>query len=82
MFTSHELFVKYDTDKDNHLTMNDVARAFYEISKKTTSLPAVSRRKPFVDHLLMISSRPLKWRRNRVNTSARNSPVFRSSMIP
>lgn len=38
----HDLFIKYDTDHDNQLSMNDVARAFYEISKKTTSLPAVS----------------------------------------
>lgn len=38
---SHDLFIKYDTDKDNHLSLNDVARAFYEISKKITSLPAV-----------------------------------------
>ncbi|KAJ9116143.1 hypothetical protein QFC20_000822 [Naganishia adeliensis] len=38
----HDLFIKYDTDKDNHLSLNDVARAFYEISKKITTLPATA----------------------------------------
>lgn len=53
-FVSHDLFIKYDTDKDNQLSLNDVARAFYEISKKITSLPAVSRFSSTVLHKALI----------------------------
>jgi NADH dehydrogenase len=38
-----ELFNEYDKDKDDKLSLNECAAMFESLSKKVTSLPAVSR---------------------------------------
>ena len=36
-----ELFERYDTDKDNSISLNELALLLQEISSKITTLPAV-----------------------------------------
>lgn len=39
---ARELFQLYDTDADNNLSLNEVARLLEDIGRKITSLPAAS----------------------------------------
>lgn len=38
---SREVFDKYDKDKDESLSLNEVAALFMDVSRKCTTLPAV-----------------------------------------
>lgn len=46
--TRRDIFVESDTDKDNILTLNEVAAAFQKLQSKITSYPAV---RPLPPHL-------------------------------
>lgn len=58
--TRRDIFVESDTDKDNILTLNEVAAAFQKLQSKITSYPAV---RPLSPHLTSRRERGANSRR-------------------